>query len=135
MTTEHGARPPPSWSSCAAQTVRLIGVVVTRGRPAGYRDVEPQRHPANPLPGSGWSSQAETSRWRAISQSGLTSNLAIHRTRVTTRNDGSRVVISCLLSDIVREWMLEPDHVGCVMRLRDELEAKLPRLVTAAERA
>ena len=71
-------------------------------------------------------------------------------TRVTTRHDGSRVVISCLLSDIVQEWTLEPDDVGCVIRLRvavpdaesgrmarvrDELEASLPRLVAAAERA
>jgi hypothetical protein len=66
------------------------------------------------------------------------------------RNDGARVVISCLLSDIIQEWTLEPDGVGCVIRLRvkvpepeaarlasvrDELEASLPRLVAAAERA
>jgi Polyketide cyclase / dehydrase and lipid transport len=71
-------------------------------------------------------------------------------TRVTMRNDGARVVISCLLSDIIQEWTLEPDGVGCVIRLRvkvpepeaarlasvrDELEASLPRLVAAAERA
>jgi uncharacterized protein YndB with AHSA1/START domain len=71
-------------------------------------------------------------------------------TRVTTRPDGARVVISCLLSDIVQEWTLEPDDVGCVVRLRvevpdaesarlatvrDELASSLPRLIAAAERA
>ena len=71
-------------------------------------------------------------------------------TRVTTRTDGTRVMISCLLSYIVQEWTLEPDGVGCVVRLRvevpeaeaarlasvrDELERSVPRLIAAAERA
>ena len=71
-------------------------------------------------------------------------------TRVTTRSDGTRVIISCLLSDITQEWTLEPDGVGCVVRLRvegpdaesarlatvrDELASSLPRLIAAAERA
>ncbi len=71
-------------------------------------------------------------------------------TRVTTRSDGVRVMISCLLSDIVQEWILEPDVGGCVVRLRvevpeaeavrlatvrDELERSMPRLIAAAERA
>jgi uncharacterized protein YndB with AHSA1/START domain len=71
-------------------------------------------------------------------------------TRVTTRSDGARVVISCLLSDIVQEWSLEPADEGCTIRLRvevpaaeagrlaavrGELEASMPLLVAAAERA
>jgi len=71
-------------------------------------------------------------------------------TRVTTRSDGARVVISCLLSDIVQEWTLEPDGVGCIVRLRvevpeteaarlatvrEELERSVPRLIAAAGRA
>jgi uncharacterized protein YndB with AHSA1/START domain len=71
-------------------------------------------------------------------------------TRVTTRSDGARVVISCLLSDIVQEWTLEPDGASCVVRLRvevpeaesarlatvrEELERSVPRLIAAAERA
>jgi len=71
-------------------------------------------------------------------------------TRVTTRSDGTRVMISCLLSDIVQEWTLEPDDDGCVVRLRVEvpeaeaarlatvrveLERSVPRLIAAAERA
>ena len=71
-------------------------------------------------------------------------------TRVTTRSDGSRVVISCLLSDIVQEWSLEPDADGCRVRVhvaipddeaarlpavREEFERSVPRLVAAAERA
>ena len=71
-------------------------------------------------------------------------------TRVTTRGDGTRVMISCLVSDIVQEWTLEPDTGGCVVRLRvevpeteaarlatvrDELARSVPRLVAAAERA
>jgi uncharacterized protein YndB with AHSA1/START domain len=71
-------------------------------------------------------------------------------TRVTTRTDGRRVVISCLLSDIVQEWTLDPDPAGCGVRLhvaipdeeaarlpvvRDEFERSVPLLVAAAERA
>jgi len=71
-------------------------------------------------------------------------------TRVTARSDGTRVMISCLVSDIVQEWTLEPDQRGCVVRLRvevpateaarlasvrDELERSVPLLVAAAERA
>jgi hypothetical protein len=71
-------------------------------------------------------------------------------TRVTTRSDGARVVISCLLSDIVQEWSLEPDGDGCRVRLhieipeaeaarlptvRAEFERSMPRLIAAAERS
>ena len=71
-------------------------------------------------------------------------------TRVTTRSDGTRVMISCLVSDIVQEWSLEPASGGCTVRLRvevpeaeaqrlatvrDELERSVPRLILAAERA
>ena len=71
-------------------------------------------------------------------------------TRVTTRSDGVRVVISCLLSDIVQEWTLEPAGRGCTIRLhvevppseagrlaavQGEMEASMPRLVAAAEHA
>jgi hypothetical protein len=71
-------------------------------------------------------------------------------TRVTTRSDGCRVVISCLLSDITQDWSLEPDPHGCRVRLHveipeaeaarlpsvhDEFARSMPRLVAAAERA
>lgn len=71
-------------------------------------------------------------------------------TRVSGDRDGSRVTVSCLLSDILHEWTLEPAAEGCLVRLRveipvdeaDRLEAvraellaSLPRLVRSAERA
>jgi uncharacterized protein YndB with AHSA1/START domain len=71
-------------------------------------------------------------------------------TRITTRQDGSRVLISCMLSDIVQEWSLEPDGAGCRVRLHveipevetarlpalcDEFARSMPRLVAAAERS
>ena len=70
-------------------------------------------------------------------------------TRVESRRDGSRVVISCLMTDIVHEWTLAPAEGGCVIRVRvdipegeekwleqqrGEIRASLPRLAGAAER-
>jgi uncharacterized protein YndB with AHSA1/START domain len=70
-------------------------------------------------------------------------------THVSARQEGSRVVVSCLLSNIVHEWSLEPAAEGCLVRVRVEvpedeaarLEAvraetlpSLERLVAVAER-
>lgn len=41
-------------------------------------------------------------------------------TRVSRREDG-RIVISCLLSDIVHEWVLEPAGDGCGVCVRVEI--------------
>lgn len=50
-------------------------------------------------------------------------------TRLEGRRDGSQVRISCLLSDIVHEWTLEPHPDGCVVAIRVELpEAESHRL-------
>jgi Polyketide cyclase / dehydrase and lipid transport len=68
-------------------------------------------------------------------------------TRVTRRDDGG-IVVSCLLSDIVHEWALEPAAAGCAVRVRveipdgeaarlasqeAEIRASLARLVARAE--
>jgi hypothetical protein len=50
-------------------------------------------------------------------------------TQVTRHADGSRIVVSCLLSNIVHEWSLTPAPVGCVVHVRVELpEAEAHRL-------
>lgn len=69
-------------------------------------------------------------------------------TRVAPDGDGA-VIISCLVSDIVHEWRLEPDEDGCAIAVRVELPereaariddqraevgASLERLVALAER-
>jgi uncharacterized protein YndB with AHSA1/START domain len=71
-------------------------------------------------------------------------------TQVTRHADASRIVVSCLLSNIVHEWSLASAAEGCVVRVRVELpdseshrlEAvraevvpSLHRLVELAERA
>jgi len=71
-------------------------------------------------------------------------------TQVSAREEQGRVTISCLLSDIRHQWTLSPAPDGCIVQvrvevpdaeaerlehLRRELEASLPRLVRAAERA
>ena len=68
-------------------------------------------------------------------------------TRVSRREEG-RIVVSCLLSDIVYEWVLEPAAAGCAVRVRveipkeeaarleaqeAEIRASLARLVARAE--
>jgi len=68
-------------------------------------------------------------------------------TRISRREDG-RIVVSCLLSDIVHEWVLEPATGGCSVRVRveipedeaerleaqeAEIRASLARLVSRAE--
>lgn len=54
-------------------------------------------------------------------------------TRVTARTEDSRVVISCMLSDIVHEWTLEPAATGCAVRVRiDVPEPEAARLETVA---
>ena len=70
-------------------------------------------------------------------------------TRVSTRREDGRVIISCLLSDIVHEWTLEPAPEDCAVRVRVEIPdaesarleaqraevvASLARLVARAER-
>ena len=51
-------------------------------------------------------------------------------TQVVTRTEESRVVISCMLSDIVHEWSLEPADTGCAVRIRidvpEDEAARLP---------
>lgn len=51
-------------------------------------------------------------------------------TQVVTRTEESRVVISCMLSDIVHEWSLEPADAGCAVRIRidvpEDEAARLP---------
>lgn len=69
-------------------------------------------------------------------------------TTVRCGREGSRVTISCLLSDIAQEWTLEPHPEGCEVRVRvdvpdaeaartdaqrAEVGASLDRLVTLAE--
>jgi hypothetical protein len=50
-------------------------------------------------------------------------------TKVTANAQGSRIVVSCLLSDIVHEWWLEPAPQGCVVHVRVELpESEAARL-------
>jgi uncharacterized protein YndB with AHSA1/START domain len=45
------------------------------------------------------------------------------------RHEDGRVIISCLLSDIVHEWVLEPSPEGCVVRTRLEVpEAEAGRV-------
>ncbi|HWI09450.1 MAG TPA: SRPBCC family protein [Solirubrobacteraceae bacterium] len=71
-------------------------------------------------------------------------------TRVSTRREHGRVTVSCLLSDIRQDWALSRDANGCRVQVRVELpeaeaerlaavraevQASLPRLVAAAERA
>lgn len=71
-------------------------------------------------------------------------------TQVVARTEDSRVVISCMLSDIVHEWTLEPADAGCAIRVRievpdneaarleavtDETRESLTRLVRLAEGA
>ncbi len=70
-------------------------------------------------------------------------------TRLEGRRHGTRVTISCLLSDIVHDWTLEPHPDGCVVVVRvelpeteshrlgaqrDEVGASLVQLVALAER-
>ena len=42
-------------------------------------------------------------------------------TRLTTGRAAGCVTISCLLSDIVHEWRIEPHPEGCALRVRVEL--------------
>jgi hypothetical protein len=44
-------------------------------------------------------------------------------TKITRQGDGSRIVVSCLLSNIVHEWSLTPAAEGCVVHVRVELPA------------
>lgn len=57
-------------------------------------------------------------------------------TRVETGRADDRVVISCLLSDIVHEWVLEPHPEGCAITVRldvpDDEAARLPALAEEA---
>lgn len=54
-------------------------------------------------------------------------------TQVVTRTEESRVVISCMLSDIVHEWSLEPVDTGCAVRIRiDVPEDEASRLPAVA---
>ena len=54
-------------------------------------------------------------------------------TQVVTRTEESRVVISCMLSDIVHEWSLEPADTGCAVRIRiDVPEDEASRLPAVA---
>ncbi len=57
-------------------------------------------------------------------------------TRLEAGQDG-RVVISCLLSDIVHEWALEPHPDGCVIAVRidvpDDESARLPAVAEEAQ--
>lgn len=46
-------------------------------------------------------------------------------TAIATTGAGDRVTISCVLTDIVYEWTLEPDPAGCAVRLRVEIPADL----------
>jgi uncharacterized protein YndB with AHSA1/START domain len=70
-------------------------------------------------------------------------------TAISSRQDGGCIVISCLRSDIVHEWTLEPAPEGCAVRvrveipdeeaarlepMRDEVRASLARLVEVAQR-
>ena len=52
--------------------------------------------------------------------------------KVSSRSDGSRVIVSCLVSDILTEWTLEPDPAGCAVAVRVEIPereaARLERL-------
>jgi uncharacterized protein YndB with AHSA1/START domain len=43
---------------------------------------------------------------------------------VTTRREEGRVVVSCQLSDIVHEWILEPAPGGCALLVRVEVPAE-----------
>ncbi|MDX6646695.1 MAG: hypothetical protein QOK40_2422 [Miltoncostaeaceae bacterium] len=55
-------------------------------------------------------------------------------THVATHRRDGRVVISCLLSDIVHEWSLEPAPQGCAVRIRVEIpEAEAARLESLQE--
>jgi uncharacterized protein YndB with AHSA1/START domain len=45
-------------------------------------------------------------------------------TQITRHNDGSRIVVSCLLSNIVHEWSLTRAPEGCVVHIRVELPAE-----------
>lgn len=71
-------------------------------------------------------------------------------TRVEPAGDGSRVVISCLLTQIAHEWTLEPAVEGCTVRVRvtipedqhdwleqqrAEIGGSIRRLAAAAEEA
>jgi uncharacterized protein YndB with AHSA1/START domain len=50
-------------------------------------------------------------------------------TAISSRREGAAIVISCLRSDIVHEWTLEPDPPGCAVRVRVEIpEAEAARL-------
>lgn len=70
-------------------------------------------------------------------------------TRVTSGRDGRHVVVSCLMTDDIYTWTLEPHPDGCRITVRVEVFdgdadrlsqrragvlASLPRLVTAAEK-
>ena len=55
-------------------------------------------------------------------------------TSVTRSREDGTVRISCLVSDIVQEWLLAPDPAGCSVRVRVELpEGEAHRL--GAQRA
>ena len=70
-------------------------------------------------------------------------------TLVAARQEGRSIVVSCQVSDIEHEWVLEPAGGGCAIRVRvacpeprrrshlvdcrAETEASLPRLVALAE--
>lgn len=71
-------------------------------------------------------------------------------THVSARREQGRVTVSCLLSDIRHDWTLSPAQRGCrvdvrvelpdeeaerLAAVREEVQASLPRLVAAAERA
>lgn len=46
-------------------------------------------------------------------------------TAIATSGAGEHVTISCLLTDIVYEWTLEPHPPGCAVRLRVEIPEAL----------
>jgi uncharacterized protein YndB with AHSA1/START domain len=71
-------------------------------------------------------------------------------TAVTSRREGAAIVISCLRSDIVHEWTLQPAPGGCAVAVRvtipeeeaarlepvrAEVAASLARLVEVAQAA
>jgi hypothetical protein len=45
-------------------------------------------------------------------------------TNVSTRREEGRVVVSCQLSDIVHEWVIEPAAEGCALLVRVDLPAE-----------
>ena len=93
----------------------------SRGSCCTTRRAFPSGGPARPA-----SRRAATTRSRATWKRRPTSPTR-RRSRGTA--DGSRIVVSCLLSNIVHEWSLTPAPEGCVVHVRVELpEAEAHRL-------